>query len=285
MTDSTNEQFDDLLVDWTPGTGSETGYDDADGNDTSDALAGIEGARDFPSWMWIELRDWKDHARENDKHETWPESYRGRWTNQSPTHECTCHALIQNAEICLNRTRLGAGREVWLSPLSVYAEANPRQWGGSYMQRTLNIAAHRGILPEYNGPEGVGSQREMFEHTLNCSSGNKSPWGGPWVPLNRFPSGWKTTARKFRPVEIVNPRSHEEIICLLLHGVAVSVGRSGHAIPYTQVVWRNGRLHAKYADSYEIHRYDSERMIRSAVGGAYGIMTMTAPDDWSKPAD
>ena len=83
---------------------------------------------------------------------------------------------------------------------------------------------------------------------------------------------------------MINPRSYEQIICMLLSGIAVSVGRSGHAIPYVQVVWRNGSLHAKYADSYNVHRYDSVRMINSAVGGAYGIATTTVPDDWTRPA-
>lgn len=284
MTDSTNVDFADDLLDWSPGEDDFSGYPEGlAANDTSDAIASLEGSRDFPNHLWIDPRDWKEIARQNDKYETWPDDYRNRWTNQTPTHECTCHALVQNCEIATNRQREGAGLAVYLSPLSVYAEANPRRWGGSYMQKTLGIAINRGILPEHNGPSGVGEQKGMFSHTLNCSSGSKSPWGGPWVSLRNFPTGWRETAKHYRPLEVCNPRTWEQIVCLLLNGYAVSVGRSGHAIPYTGVVWRGNNLYAKYADSYEVHRYDSMRMIKSAVGGAYSIMTMAAPDDWSLP--
>jgi hypothetical protein len=40
----------------------------------------------------------------------------------------------------------------------------------------------------------------------------------------------------------------------------------------------------QYPDSYDLFRYDSVRMIRSAVGGAYSIISMTTPDDWDFPA-
>ena len=285
MTDSLNVEFTDDLLDWSPDDHDDTGYPDGlSQNDTSEALAGLQGTRDFPDWLWIEPRDWQEVARQNDKFGTWPESYRSRWTNQQPTHECTCHALVQNMEISWNRQRQKSGEQLWLSPLSVYSEATPGRWGGSYMQKTLSIALRRGVLPEHNGPNGVGSQQSIFEHTLNCSSGEKSPWGGPWVRLQDFPEGWKSTARHFRPLEVCNPRSWEEIVCLILNGYCVSVGRNGHAIPYVQIVWRNGQIYAKYADSYELHRYDSKRNIQRGVGGAYAIMTMSAPNSWDNPA-
>ena len=63
--------------------------------DTPDALwdAAGDAAREFPDALWIEPRDWADRARENDRHKTWAANYVDRFTNQSPTHECTCHAL------------------------------------------------------------------------------------------------------------------------------------------------------------------------------------------------
>jgi len=285
VSDSTDVQFDDTDLDWSPGDHGDTGYPDAlAGLDTSDALAGL-GTREFPDHMWVEPSDWKDVARQNDENGTWPEDYRVRHGSQGNSHECTCWSLMQNLEIAISRQRQGTHHAVWLSPLSCYAEANPRQWGGSYMQKTLGICIERGMLPAHNGPDGVGSQKLKFTHTLNQTSGLSDPseGGGPWVPLSRFPDGWKDTARHFRPLEVINPRSYEQIVSLLLNGIAVSVGRSGHAIPYVQVVWRNGQLHAKYADSYRVHRFDSVRMVKSAVGGAYGIVTTTIPDDWGNP--
>ena len=282
MTDSTNVNFPDNLLDHTPSI--DTGYPQRLAQlDTPEALAGL-GAREFPDHLHIEPSDWKDAARQNDECGTWGEDFRNRFTNQAPTHECTCHALTQNMEIAWNRQRAGKGSPVWFSPLSVYAEANSQQWGGSTMQRTVGVVLDRGILPEHRGPNGTTEQKDKFRHTLHCTSGNDGEAGGPWVSVNRFPSGWRETAKHFKADEVINPRSYEQVISLLLHGVAVSVGRSGHAVPYVKVVWRGNDLVAMYADSYNVHRYDSVRMIRSAVGGAYGIFTTTIPDNWEAPA-
>src|SRR5690606_30423871 len=73
--------------------------------DTQDVLRDACGAaaRDFPKALWIEPRDWADKARENDKNHTWPMNYIDRYTNQHPTHECTCHSLRTNVEGARNR--------------------------------------------------------------------------------------------------------------------------------------------------------------------------------------
>lgn len=75
--------------------------------DTLDVLKGSCGAaaREFPKALWIEPNNWADKARDNDKYHTWPINYVDRFTNQSPTHECTCHALRTVAEGCRNRQR------------------------------------------------------------------------------------------------------------------------------------------------------------------------------------
>ncbi len=280
MSDSTNVSIPADQLDQTPLT--DTGYPDAlAANDTVEAFRGL-GARDFPDHLWIEPRDWKDHARENDRNGTWPENYRSRFTHQGNSHECTCHALIQNIEIAWNRQRQSLSDAVWLSPLSVYAEANPRKWGGSYCQKVLGIAIERGVLPEYDGPGGPGTQKTKFRHTLNQTAGRSD--SGPWVPVSGFPSGWKETAAAFAPDEVINVSSWEEHVCLLLHGYAVSNGRSGHSICHVQIVWDGGQIRSKYSDSYNVHRFDSERMIRSGVGGAFAVVTTKVPDNWQQPA-
>ena len=68
-------------------------------------LACGAAARDFPQSLWIEPRDWADKARDNDKYHIWPLNYIDRYTNQDPTHECTCHSLRTNAEAARNRQR------------------------------------------------------------------------------------------------------------------------------------------------------------------------------------
>ena len=95
---------------------------------------------------------------------------------------------------------------------------------------------------------------------------------------------WQETAKHFRPLEIVNLSHWRQAICLLLHGYAVCVGRYGHAVCYTSVVWSDGQLYARYADSYRVHRLDSIRAIKAGIGGAYSIATTRVPDDWKRPA-
>ena len=258
-----------------------SGYpDQLAASDTIEAMFAA-GARDFPSYLLIPESDWQNKAQENDKYGTWPEDYSNRFTNQNPTHECTCHALTQGFEIAWNRQRKGKGDPVFVSPLSIYAEANPGQWGGATMQGTVGIAIRRGFLPDKLTP---GAER--FRHTLigTCGRGNATQSNGSWTPVSQFPSGWQETAKHLRALEVINPTSYQQIVSLVLHGICVCVGRSGHAIPYTRVVWDGGQLRLKYKDSYDVFRYDSLNSVRAGVGGSYAIFTTTVPDDWDRPA-
>lgn len=282
MPNSLNVQFDDSLRNWSPKVN--TGYSEDVAKEDSVETFAAAGMVDFPSHLWIEPNDWKEWAEQNDEYGTWPEDFRNRFTNQSPTHECTTHALLQNMEIAWNRQRKAKQSAVYLSALSVYAEANPRQWGGASVQGVMKIAMRRGMLPEHNGPLGVGTQKQLYKHTLNLSAGKSSRDGGSWVSLRNFPDGWEATAKHFKPIEVINIDSWEQHVCLVLRGICVSNGRSGHAIPHVKIVWRGGDLFSQYSDSYDLHRYDSVSYIRRGVGSAYGIVTTTLPDDWAKPA-
>jgi hypothetical protein len=271
------------------------GYID-DGGNTLDVLKAMCGAasRDFPQGLWIEPSNWADKARENDKNKTWPMNYIGRYTNQNPTHECTCHSLSRNAEGARNKQRgiifpdgpkagfrydESAIGEVWLSPLSVYAEANPRKSGGANVRQVLEIACRRGMLPETIQPRDYG-----FKHAIvgTTGKGGKNQASGPWVSVANFPSGWQETAKHFKPLEVVFPESWEQAVCLVLHGHFVSVGRSGHAIPWGQ--WNAAEQVMAYPDSYDVTRYDSLRTVKSAWQGSFAIVSMVSPDDWLKPA-
>lgn len=274
------------------------GYpDELAAEDTQDAIRDVCGsaARDFPKSMWIEPKDWADKARDNDKYHLWPMNYIDRYTNQNPTHECTCHSLSRNAEGARNRqrgvnfpdgpkkgfryTESAEYGSVWLSPLSVYAEANPRQWGGANVRQVMEIACRRGMLPEKIQPRDYG-----FKHTLQgtTGNGNSNQSRGPWVSVGNFPDGWKETAAWFKPQEVIFPGSWEEAVCLVLNGLFVSVGRNGHAVPWAQ--WNPTQQVMAYPDSYDVTRYDSLRTVKGAWGGSFAIATMTTPDDWLKPA-
>lgn len=265
--------------------------------DTDEAIRDACGAasREFPSSLWIEPKDWTAKAAENDENDTWPMSFIDRYTNQNPTHECTCHSLTRNAEACRNRMRgfiyhdgpkkdfryseSADSGSVWLSPLSVYAEANPRKTGGANVRQVMEIACRRGILPEKIQPREYGFRHDLIGTT---GKGGKNQSHGSWVAVKNFPEGWQDTAKWFKPLEVIFPGSWEEAVCLVLNGIVVSVGRNGHAVPWAQ--WMPKEQVMAYPDSYDVTRYDSLRTVKGAWQGSFAIATMTVPDDWLKPA-
>ncbi len=274
------------------------GYVD-DGGDTIDVMKDMCGAasRDFPAALWIEPRDWEAKARENDVNKTWPMNYIDRYTNQNPSHECVYHSLTRGMEGARNRARgiifpdgpkknfryeESLLASVWLSPLSGYAEVQPRQWGGANVRESLELACRRGLLPDKIQPKDRG-----FKHQLQGTSGqgNNSQSGGSWIPLSRFPEGWQETAKDFRVIEAIFPEMWEQSICLILHGMFKHVGRDGHAIPWGQLIFEGGNLKAAaYADSYDVTRYDSLATIRRAWQGSFAIASVTVPNNWDNPA-
>lgn len=269
--------------------------------DTTDAVRGAAGetAREFPMSMWVEPRDWAAFARENDRLNLWPVNRLDRYTNQDPSHECTTHALRCCIEGCWNLQRgiiypNGPVKDfrypesadfdsVWFSCLSIYAEANPGQWGGANVRQVMEIACRRGILPDKIQPRDYG-----FKHTLQGTSGrgNSNQSSGPFIKVNRFPDGWEETAALFKPKEVIFPTMWEQAVCLVLHQRFVGVGRNGHSIPWGRLHFKGDNLNAMgYPDSYNVTRYDSLGTIKSAWRGSYGIASMSAPDDWDKPAE
>lgn len=293
---STFDRVDPKLVDVLPR--EHDGYPDhLAAEDTPDALRDACGnaSREFPESLWIEPKNWVEKAAENDRHGTWGMNFIDRYTNQDPTHECTCHSLRANMEAARNRARgviyadgpragyrydeSGEVGSVWLSPLSVYAEANPDRLGGANVRQVLEIAARRGMLPDRVQPREYG-----FRHAIPGTSGkgNGNQSGGTWVDLTAFPAGWQETARWFRPLEVIFPASYEQAVCCVLHGLVVSVGRNGHAVPWAK--WMAGERLMAYPDSYDVTRYDSEKTARKAWKGSFAIASVTLPDLWSRPA-
>jgi len=265
--------------------------------DTTDALRDVCGAaaRDFPKGLWVEPKDWADKARENDANNTWPMNFCDRFTNQNPNHFCTCHSNGTAFEMCWNRQRgiifpdgpkkdfryeeSAWSGSVWVSPMSVYAEANPREWGGANVRQVMEIVIRRGFLPDSIQPREYG-----FKHTLagTTGKGGKNQSNGPWTPVSRFPEGWQETAKHFRILEVIFPESAEQIMSLILNGFPVCVGRNGHAIPYAFANVQEKKI--GYIDSYDVVRWDSWNTVRNAVSGAHSISSVTSPDVWSKPA-
>jgi hypothetical protein len=237
----------------------------------------------------------------NDELGLWAGNFIDRFTNQTPTHECTTHAFRVVAEACRNRQRriaLGgpvAGQRlpisaksasVWLSCISVYAEANPRQRGGANVQQICRIACDRGVLPDKIQPKDYGFRYAMAG---TCGRGGINQSSGPWPgwsgdtfrtrPSEWPDDNWRDEAKHFKPLECVYVRNADEFDCLLLHGYAISIGRKGHSVPVIGIKYEGNRKLYPYFDSYDRILFDSS----AYYSGAYSILTMTTPDNWDKP--
>jgi hypothetical protein len=277
----------------------EDGYPDhLAAEDTIDVMSDLCGAasREFPrASLWLDRQQREDKARENDKNHTWGINFLDRFTNQSPTDECTTHMLRAEFEGCRNRM-LGliypngprkdfryeesSRGSVWAAPLSVYAEANPRKDGGATCGQVLNIAIKRGFLPEKIQPYDYG-----FKHTLQGTTGKggKNQSSGPWVALKNFPDGWQDTAAWLKPLEVVFTTDPEEALCGILNGRILGYGRNRHAVPPCLYNVKSNAI--GYVDSYDRVLWDSWATFSRAVrSGVHWIESVAVPDDWMKPA-
>lgn len=243
------------------------------------------GASRFPDKFRIPRSEWDDRIREHEKHKSSADFYSDHFTHQGRSHECVCHAASQ-VFLCTYNRQVGTKWAVWMSPLSLYTRlTGGRQWGGSNVHHSLRVMMSEGFLPEHDGPAwlgGDGGQAKRFKHTLHQSSGRtESHWPTKgWIRPGSFPDGWKDTARHFRMIEAYTIPDREAHASALLHGWALSNGRNGHSIPHMVLVKRDGRYLSKYRDSYDVWRYDSERL----WGGGFCGRVCTFPDDVSKPA-
>ena len=261
-------------------------------------------SRKMPAALRVEPSQWAKRARENDANGTWPMNYRDRFTFQSPTHECVYHSLDCNFSVARNRARSirfldgpkkgfryeeSALGSVFMSPQSGYVRVNPKtkrnpqQRGGSNVRQSLETITGKGWLPDKIQPRDYG-----FKHTLHGTSGrgNNNQSSGPYISVDDLPEGWEETAKHFRAMEAIFPESFEDAVSLILNGYAVSVGRDGHAVPWSMLSFdsRDNLVGAPYPDSYDVVRVDSVRTMKSAWKGAFSIATVVNPGDWLKPA-
>lgn len=255
-------------------------------------------SRKMPKSLMVDPDDWAGQARQNDKNFTWGTNFVDRFTMQDPTHECTNHSGSQNASACRNRHRSiifkdGPKKEyqyeesktsgsVFFSCMFPYNKANPNIRGGANVRQILELACAEGFMPDKLQPRDYS-----FKHTMpgTMGRGNLNQSHGDWVAYKNMPEGWRETAKWFKPLEIVFPESFEEAVSLVLNGYLVSVGRNGHAVPWSRLTFDGDELTgAAYNDSYNVVRYDSVRTMKSAWRGSFAIITMTQPDDWNKPA-
>lgn len=286
----------------------ESGYPEAQRQqDTRDVLMSVCGAaaRDFPSHLWLTAAERMDRCRENDENRLWAMNRIDRYQNQGPgnvpgggqapnTHECTGHGFVYNWTACWNKMmsiiygdgpkddfrypQSGQQGSIFLSPMSLYNEANPSIWGGAGVRQILSIALRRGPLPDLIQPGGI-----KFKHAMpgTMGIGNINQSRGAWVPVSRMPDGWEETGELLIPDEVIFPDDWEQAACLLCHGYALTVGRDGHCVTYA--MWSEQRKQAFYPDSYDVTRVDSFNRFRSCASGGYCIASIRKPADRLKP--
>lgn len=271
--------------------------------DTPSALRLACGSalRDFPNGLRLTEKQREEKARENDANHTWPINFLDRFTNQGAgngkrgTHECTTHDLRACFEASWNKQRgiiypegpkkdfryeQSAKGSVWVSPLSIYAEANPGQWGGAGIMQVLNIACRRGFLPDKIQPRDYG-----FRHSLQgtAGAGGKNQSSGDFVRVSGFPDGWEETGELLMPDEVVVTDDWEEALDLIYWGHCLGYARNGHSIP--PAIHNRASNVIGYVDSYDVVRYDSMNTFKNACrSGVYAIISVKTPDDWNNPA-
>jgi len=241
------------------------------------------GAETFPDKHRIPRSEWDDRIREHEKHHSSADYFSDRFTEQLDSHECVCHAASQLFLCAYNRQLGGTQNSVWPSPLSLYTRnTNGKQWGGSNVLDSLRELVSNGFLPENDGPEwlgGKGGQQQRFKHTVKQTSGENPRQD--WIKPSDLPDGWQDTARHFRVLEWYTIPDAEAFASAILNGWGVSNGRQGHSIPHLSIVKDGKNYLSRYKDSYNVFRFDSERLWNN---GGFCIRSVTMPDDPTKPA-
>ena len=240
------------------------------------------GAESFPDRFLVPRSEWDDRIEAHEKNKSSADHFSGRFTHQANSHECVCHAAHQAFMVAYNRQLGGLWHDVWFSPLALYTRiTGGRRWGGSSVIDSLYEMIEHGMIPDHDGPDGHLSQVEKFKHTLHETSGRTEDWWptSGWVDPDELPDGWRETAKHFKVAECWRIPDEEAHASALLHGMVVVNGRNGHSIPHMTLVKEDGRYLSKYKDSYNVFRYDSERL----WGGGYCIRSVTLPVDPERP--
>jgi len=258
--------------------------------------AGGAASTTLPNSWYVEDNELEDLCKLNDEKKTWGSNRRSRFTNQNPTHECTNHSEVDNFEIARNADlgiiypdgpkvnfrydESATAGDVYFSCMWPYNKANPRIKGGAPIRLILQYTMEYGHLPDRIQPRDYG-----FRHTMpgTMGQGNSNQSHGDWVAVRDMPEGWEETAKWFKPREIVYPNDWRVGLSIVVRGRGVGVGRNGHAVTYSRYSFRTKMM--GYHDSYNIVRWDSERLWKSCIAaGSYSIISTTQPADRMKPA-
>lgn len=183
--------------------------------------------------------------------------------NQKQEGSCVANATSQSHEI-MQAKQHGKDKVVHLSAMSLYKRIGSGPQSGAMVSDGLDEMAKTGILPLDN-PEN----RARFGDKVMENTG----WS------NKYPADWQATAKRFRALEWTVIQSPQEMATALLNQHPVVVGRSGHSICYTRLMYKNGSPIVKYVNSWGDwgdagFGYDSLGMWRSASGWAFALRSI-----------
>lgn len=214
--------------------------------------------------------DWRRHVEAMDEDASGAEWLVKQILNQRQEGSCVGFATTQALKIALAK-KYGLDRTVDLSGISVYKQIGRSASSGATIPDGFRAITGTGALP-LDTPEN----RNIFGEHVMPATGFATP----------FPDGWRSTAAKFRAVEVSVIRTVAGIYTALLRREPVVVGRQGHAICYVRPAYRNGRLGAIYANSWGAwgfgagnhssgFGFDSANLVAQSAGWAFAIRSVT----------
>lgn len=209
--------------------------------------------------------DWKALAQHIQDLGVGNSSYVTRIYNQKQEGSCVANASSQATEIVQAR-QFGKNRVVHLSAMSLYKRIGSGPSSGAVVSDAIEELVKDGVLPLDNE-----ENKARFKHFMPNTG-----WSTP------YPEGWKETAKNFKALEWMVCDSYAELISALLFRYPVVVGRQGHSICYCDVVYKDGEIMVKYANSWgdwgeNGFGYDTLRTIKAASGWAYALRSVVAP--------
>ena len=186
-------------------------------------------------------------------------------------HNCTGNGTVGAANLKQNQ-QFGTDGSVLLSTISVYKQVGRNADSGATIEQVCKAISTVGALP-LDTPE------------------NRAEFGSMVMPATgfstRFPDGWKESASLFVASNVLPIRTCAGIKTALVKGDPVVVGRQGHCVYYTDLLWNasKAKFEAPYANSwgkwgapfahmeYGFGR-DSESYMKESSYFAFAIRTM-----------
>lgn len=169
--------------------------------------------------------------------------------------------------------QVGMPNCVVMSPISLYKQIGSGPNSGAMLEDAWDKITEVGFLPL-----DTDVNRRNFKHVMPATGF-----------YEKFPDGWKDTARQFLVLEGYVIRRYEEFLTAAVNDLGIVYGRAGHCI-YTpgRLVKSNGRRLMKYANSWgdwgdaggkhsSGFGYDSMSMIRDGSDFAVAFRAVKVP--------